>query len=155
MPLVLLAIIFSSPVKAPDAMNKMLEVSTRNFSPFPANLCELFPGMITCVPSRILSRPCCTPSPPTSLRWWNPGTQPTLSTLLRKTMPKEELRGRVAVRCGVGDCRRVVGWMERKVQKWVEGWRVGLKERVGRRKTGILHWVVQVRLVHDDKAAIT
>ena len=35
-------------------------------------------------------------------------------------MPKEEWRGRVAVRCGVGDCRRVLGWMERKVQEWVE-----------------------------------
>ena len=111
---------FHQSSKAPDVMNKMLEVSTRNFSPFPANLCELFSGMITCVPSRILSRPCCTPSPPTSLRWWNPGTQPTLSTLLRKTMPEEELRGRVAVRCGAGDCRRVLGWMERKVQEWVE-----------------------------------
>ena len=45
---------------------------------------------------------------------------PGSSTLLRKSMPKEELRGRVAVRCGAGDCRRVLGWMERKVQEWVE-----------------------------------
>ena len=114
LPLVLLATIFSSPVKAPDAINKMLEVSTCNVSPFPANLHEFFSGMITCVPSRILSRPCCTPSPPTSLRWWNPGTQPILSTSSRKTMPTEQLRGRVAVRRGV------LGWMERKVQGWVE-----------------------------------
>ncbi len=120
LPLVLLATIFSSPVKAPDAMNKMLEVSTCNVSPFPANLREFFSGMITCVPSRILSRPCCTPSPPTSLRWWNPGTQPILSTSSRKTMPTNELRGRVAVRCGVGELWESVGWMERKVQGWVE-----------------------------------
>ena len=39
--------------KGPDVINKMLEVSTCNVSPFPANLCELFSGMITCVPSRI------------------------------------------------------------------------------------------------------
>ena len=111
---------FSSLVKAPDVMNKMLQGATCNFSPFPANLCELCSGMITCVPSRILSRPCCTPSPPMSLRWWNPGTQLILSTSSRKTMPKEELRGRVAVKYGAGDCRRVLGWMERKVQEWVE-----------------------------------
>ena len=34
---------------------------------------------------------CCTPSPPTSLSWWMPGTLPILSTSSRNTMP--ETRG--------------------------------------------------------------
>lgn len=47
----------------------------------------LSPGTCIVVPSRILSRPCCTPSPPTSLRWWKPGTQLILSTSSKNTIP--------------------------------------------------------------------
>ena len=100
---------FSPVYKGPWCDEQDVAGGTCNFSPFPANLCELCSGMITCVPSRILSRSCCTPSPPTSLRWWNPGTQPILSTSLRKTMPKEELRGRVAVKCRAGELLESAG----------------------------------------------
>ena len=48
---------------------------------------EFFSGTLTVVPSTILSIPCWTPSPPTSLSWWIPGTAPILSTSSRKIIP--------------------------------------------------------------------
>ena len=77
--------ILSSPLNAPDATNRMLVVSTCTASPL--NFLVLLSGTFTMVPSRSLSMPCCTPSPPTSLSWWMPGTEPILSTSSRNTMP--------------------------------------------------------------------
>ena len=84
----LLLIILSKPLKAPDAMNRMFVVSTCITSPF--NFREFLSGTLTMVPSNILRNPCCTPSPPTSLSWWIPGTLPILSTSSKKIIPKTE-----------------------------------------------------------------
>lgn len=52
----LLAIILSSPLKAPEATNRMLVVSTWTLSP--RSLREFFSGTFTIVPSSIFSIPC-------------------------------------------------------------------------------------------------
>merc|ERR1719370_539611 len=64
----------------------MLVVSTWTVSPR-VFLAAFFSGTLTVVPSTIFSIPCCTPSPPTSLSWWIPGTAPILSTSSRNMMP--------------------------------------------------------------------
>ena len=64
-PLVLLLMMFSSPTKAPPAMNRIFFVSTSIISPWGW---FLFPAGLTrhLVPSTNLSNACCTPSPDTS-----------------------------------------------------------------------------------------
>ena len=96
--LFLLPIIFSSPLNAPEAMKRMFVVSTVTTLSALA-LRELLSTILTEAPSRILSSPCCTPSPPTSRRWWKPGTQLILSTSSRNTMPAQVC---VCVRGGDG-----------------------------------------------------
>ena len=78
--------ILSRPLKAPDAMNRMLVVSTCTISPF--NLREFLSGTLTTVPSNIFKKPCCTPSPPTSRSWCIPGTLPILSTSSKNMIPE-------------------------------------------------------------------
>lgn len=51
----LLLMILSSPLKAPDATNKMFVVSTCTVSPL--NFLEFFSGTLTIVPSNSLSKP--------------------------------------------------------------------------------------------------
>ena len=56
----------SRPLKAPPTMNRMSRVSRGTVSPL-GFLRPPFSGTFTVVPSSILSRACCTPSPLTSL----------------------------------------------------------------------------------------